>query len=266
MRLQARIALVRDLYWPAVMAAMGVAALVGLAAGASAWLLPLVGFVGIGFTAAWRPLSRRAMSRMLVRHYDALDQARLLDDRAAVQRWYDELEEYARVFAGANTRFLDHARAFVAMHEERWHDAYALLRRVDRERLPAAARAVHDNTTAWCLAHAGAGAEAVTLAEAALAAADDQLRPYCQGTLGIALFYDGRFADAARALERAIEHGGPAWAQAVRYHYLGEARAAISRFDEARSAWERAVAAAPRSRWGRRAAERLAAPSPGAYR
>jgi tetratricopeptide (TPR) repeat protein len=266
MSLSTRVAFVRDLYWPAVLVAMAAAAIVGLALGLSTMLLPLVGAVGLGFTASWRPLSRRAMSRMLERHYEALDEARLLDDGRAVHRWYDELEEYARIFSARNRGFVDNAHAFVAMHEERWDEARALLDKVDRTRLPDAMRAVFDNQLAWCLAHAGAAAEAIALAEGALAVAGDELRPYCQGTLGVALLADGRAADAARALDRAVEFDGPLWAMAVRYYHLGEARALLAQHDEARAAWERAVAAAPKSRSGRRAAERLAAPSPSAYR
>ncbi|MGZ3428253.1 MAG: hypothetical protein ACXVDD_23895 [Polyangia bacterium] len=266
MSLSTRVAFIRDLYWPMALVVMAGAAIAGLALGLSATLLPLVVAAGVGFTAAWRPLSRRFMNRLLVRHYDVLDEARLLDDGRAVHRWYDELEEYARVFGTRDARFLDNARAFVALHEERWDEARALLAKVDRARLPDDLRAVHDNTLAWCLAHDGAGAEAVALAETALAGATEELRPYCHGTLGVALLADGRPADAARALERAVALGGPAWAQAVRYYHLGVARATLAQLAEARTAWERAVAAAPRSRCGRRAAERLSAPSPSAYR
>jgi hypothetical protein len=52
----------------------------------------------------------------------------------------------------------------------------------------------------------------------------------------------------------------------VRRYYLGEALAALGRYDEARAEWNESVTIAPKSRFGRRAQERLAAGPPAAYR
>ena len=133
--------------------------------------------------------------------------------------------------------------------------------------MPAAERLNLDNLVAWVAAHAGQTARAVEVARAnADASSDARLRPYLLGTLGAALVLDGQPAAALVPLRESLALGGPRWAQAVRRYYLGEALAALGRFDEARAEWHEAVTIAPKSRWGRRARERLDAGAPSAYR
>jgi len=77
---------------------------------------------------------------------------------------------------------------------------------------------------------------------------------------------DGQHAAAQAPLRDALALAGPRWAQAVRHYYLGEALAGLGRFDVARAEWEQSVTIAPKSRWGRRAQQRLVAGVPTAYR
>ena len=138
---------------------------------------------------------------------------------------------------------------------------------IDRDAIPAAERPTHDNLVAWYSAHAGQTARAVELARGAVdASTDARLRPYLLGTLGAALVLDGQHASAQAPLREALALGGPRWAQAVRHYYLGDALVTLGRLDEARTEWHAAVTIAPKSRWGRRAQQRLAAGAPAAYR
>jgi hypothetical protein len=155
----------------------------------------------------------------------------------------------------------------VLLYEERWAAALAAMAATDRARLPASTRAIHDNNVAWCMAHVGQAAAAVTLAQSTIAAATGAQVAYCHGTLGVALLFDDRPAKAVRSLEQSIALGGGSpTSQACRSYYLGEAFVALRRPHDARAAWERAVVLAPQSRWARRANERLLAPPPSAYR
>ena len=120
---------------------------------------------------------------------------------------------------------------------------------------------------AWFCAHAGQTARAVEIARATVAApARPRTRPYLLGTLGVALVLDGQHAAAVAPLREALASEGPRWAQAVRRYYLGVALAGLGRLDEARVEWQQAATLAPRSRWGRRAQERLDGGAPAAYR
>ena len=151
--------------------------------------------------------------------------------------------------------------------EQRYAEAVAVLGEIDRDTLPANERPVHDNSVAWSCAHAGETARAVELARGAIEAGSDaRMRPYVLGTLGAALVLDGQPAAALAPLREALSLGGPRWAQAVRHYYLGNALAALGKLDDARAEWNESVTIAPKSRWGRRAQERLDAGPPAAYR
>jgi tetratricopeptide (TPR) repeat protein len=269
MRLRARIALIRGAFWPFVIGCMAVVAATGSAGELSP--LSLVGLTGAAAAAAvltWRPLCRVWITRALKRHREVLELARNADDEGAVRRWYEEIEEYVRIFR-LPKESLQSVRCSVLLYEERWAEARAALAAINRDKFTDASRALHANAMAWCLAHDGAAGEAVSLAESACAseaAARPEDRPYLHGTRGVALTLDGRYADALAPLQRALAAGGPAWAQAVRSYYLGQALFGLGRVDEARTAWERAAVESPNSRWARRAQQQLATAVPSAYR
>ncbi|HEX8954402.1 MAG TPA: tetratricopeptide repeat protein [Polyangia bacterium] len=203
------------------------------------------------------------MERLQAQMDAALDDG----DDAARQRLVDELDEYSRRFFPRVESYRARLRVRALAADEKWSEALESLRQMGDTAVGTNERVAHDNLVAWCCAHAGETAPAVGLARAnAEAPADARMRPYLLGTLGAALILDGQHAAALAPLRDALALGGPRWAQAVRRYYLGEALAALGRFDEARAEWHQAVTIAPRSRWGRRAQERLADGAPAAYR
>jgi tetratricopeptide (TPR) repeat protein len=269
MRLRARVALIRGAFWPLVIGCMAVVATTGSALELSPLsLVGLTSATAAAITLTWRSLFRWWNVRALRRHREAFELARDADDESAFRRWYEEIEEYVRFFR-LPEESLQSARCYVLLNEERWAEARAALAALNRDKFTDATRVLHANAMAWCLAHDGAAAEAVSLAESACAseaAARPADRPYLHGTRGVALTLDGRYADALAPLQKALAAGGPAWAQAVRSYYLGQALFALARVDEARAAWERAAAESSQSRWARRAQQRLATAVPSAYR
>jgi hypothetical protein len=123
---------------------------------------------------------------------------------------------------------------------------------------PASARQRTDltNVLAWAMAHDGAAAAAIPIAEAALAegsGVSPSERALLRGTLGVAFVLANRPADAIPALEEAIEAAGPARAVPSRAYYLGEAFRALGRTEEARAAYTRCIHAQSRGRWATRA-------------
>jgi tetratricopeptide (TPR) repeat protein len=266
MRLRKRAALVRDAFWPLVLA---VDAAVGLVlAGAPAFALTLAIAATLALAVAWRRIAWRLNRSLLLRHQRMVNAALDVDDKTASQRGYEELEEFYRAFA-PRTQWARQMRANGLLVQHRWSDARAVLESIDRATLTPAEQASLDNNWAWLLAHDGATGEAVTLAERACAAASslaERQRAFFHGTLGVALSLDGRHAQALKPLTLALELGGPKWAQAVRSLYLGESLWALVRIDEARAAWQRAVDEAPASEWGQRARLRLDTAVANAYR
>jgi tetratricopeptide (TPR) repeat protein len=258
----------RDSYWPAVVGSMTLAALVGLAVG-------LDGIVLFGETVAvaaaatfsWRPMMRRLARRIGAQHIALMEDAIADGDDETYRRLLVEMDEYYRVCIPRSERHRIRLRASGLTAEERYVEALAVLGEIDHDTVPAPERPGHDNSVAWSCAHAGETARAVELASAAVAAvAEARMRPYCLGTLGTALVLDRQPNAALAPLREALALGGPRWAQAVRRYYLGEALAALGRYDEARAEWNESVTIAPKSRFGRRAQERLSAGPPAAYR
>jgi len=266
MTLSRRIARVRGSYWPVVVGSMAVAALVGLGAGLGGVGLMAAFGIGAAETLAWPRVVRRLGRRIGLQHQRQLEEALAEGDDETRRRLAGELDEYYRALGPRAERQRLLARGHAHASDESWGEALAVVGKIDREALTPAERASHDNFVAWCCAHAGETARAVELARAAVASADGATKPYFFGTLGTVLVLDGQYAEGQTMLNIAIALGGPRWAQAVRRYYLGEALAKLGRHDEACAEWQQAVTIAPRSRWGRRAQERLSAGPPPAYR
>lgn len=269
MTLSTRISIVRNVYWPLIIGAMAVTAFVGLAVdrqpGAS--LIAFVVCVGVAVHVAWWPFASRLMASMMARVQAQMDAALDDGDDAARRRLVDELDEYSRRFFPRSEAYRAQLRVNTLATDEKWVEALQSADQMDDTATGTKERVEHDNLVAWCCAHAVETARAVGLARAnADAPAAAPVRPYLLGTLGAALVLDGQHAAALAPLRDALALGGPRWAQAVRRYYLGEALAALGRLDEARAEWQQAVTIAPKSRWGRRAQERLAAGAPAAYR
>jgi uncharacterized protein HemY len=164
---------------------------------------------------------------------------------------------------------VDRLQCTTLLIEERWNEALVALQALDRDRLQTDdERAGLDEDIAWARLNLGEGEAAVALAESALARVKGlAYRVCCLGTLGAALVVSGRPSEAVPVLERALAAGDDAPArQATRAHWLGEALRALGRFAEARVAYERAVASASTTAWGRRARAQLDALPPGPYR
>lgn len=268
MTLRSRVALVRGSYWPAVVLSMTAIALAGLGVGLEgARLFGATAGVAMVVTVAWRPVVRRLMQRLVLQHQARLDAALTDGDEEALRRYQEETDEYYVAFHARPERERLRLRSRVLAGEERYAEAAAILADVDRDALPPAERMLHDNQIAWCCAHGGETARAVELARGLVdGPADQRMRSYVLGTLGAALVLDRQYAAAQAPLRDALALGGARWALAVRHYYLGEALAGLGRLDEARAEWEKSVTIAPKSRWGRRAQERLVAAVPAAYR
>jgi tetratricopeptide (TPR) repeat protein len=269
MTLSRRIAFVRGAFWPTVCGVMTVIAVVAIALVPEPGLGTFVAIVGAALTVtvSARPITRALYQRLALQHQARMDAAIADGDDATRRRLLDETDEYYRLYVRNSERMRLRLRASGLVSEERYAEALALAGELDVDKLPAGERPAHANLVAWCCAHAGETARAVELARATAAApAPPRLKPYLLGTLGAALVLDRQPAAAVAPLREALALGGPRSAQVVRRLYLGDALAALGRLDEARAEWNEAVTIASKSRWGRRAQERLAAPVPAAYR
>ena len=191
MTLRARVQLLRTAYWPAamllMMAALTLAFAVGVSGGAA---VVATGGAGILMTAAWGPVARRLLQRIVVQHQARVEAALADGDDETYRRLLEETDEYYRVCVPRSEQHRSRLRGSALASEERWSEALAVVGEIDRDKVP----------------------------------------------------------------------------HAERRYYLGEALAALGRFDEARAEWHEAVTIAPKSRWGRRARERLDAGAPSAYR
>jgi tetratricopeptide (TPR) repeat protein len=234
-----------------------VAAFVVLAVGADGHIPRLVAVVAM---CALPLLAALAPVFAVQRAHRCLRAAGERGDSVAYRRISDEL----LAFYGDHPSTRVHMKLIEASalsFEERWADARTVLDSIAPEGLPRRMLVHVENTLAWVLAHLGESDRAVELARSALGRAEADVPRtigFCNGTLGTALVLAGRLAQGLPHLERALtrpEDG--AEAQCIRNYYLAEALRGLHRLDEARSAFEQAVALTPQSRFGRRAKARL---------
>jgi predicted Zn-dependent protease len=193
-----------------------------------------------------------------------LERAFAADDLPALRSHLGELSDYFRGQPRIRER-LRLGSAQVAMAEERYAEARAILESLDQNVLGEELLPNIQSATAFCMTHLGETSAAVELARTAVGrvgGADDDRVADLLGILGACLVQDGQPGDGVPILQKAIGRGaGQPRGQAVRAYYLGEGLQALGRSADARAAWERAVAAAPASRFAGRARERLAAPA-----
>jgi tetratricopeptide (TPR) repeat protein len=150
---------------------------------------------------------------------------------------------------------------------ERWGEARIALTAIDRDKITdPMTLAIVENNLAWAMAHDHAAAPAEQLAQQAL----DRLRelPHtettrsltasCLGTLGIARCLADDCEEAIEPISQAIAQGGSHRSQQIRWFYLGLALDTLGRTAEAIDAWTRSLEHLPETRYGHRAADRLA--------
>ena len=253
-------------FWAPAAASYGLALAVRAVTGSwEAAFLALV--AGGAATVLLHPrLERRARRRLLLRRNAQLNAA--ADPRAV----YDDIAEGYRLLGAPPDPYLQMIDAYTLLQAHRWSEGRARLEAMDRAGLSAPANlAAWENNLAWAMAHDGAAEEAIALADKARERAGAlglpaSTRALFDGTWGAALTLAGRHTAALAPLERALEAGGRADAQAARHHYLGRALWALQRPDEARGHWQEAVRVGPKTRWAELAAARLSDPAPPAYR
>jgi tetratricopeptide (TPR) repeat protein len=203
-------------------------------------------------------LGRRLLFRSRMR---ALQRAVEAEDCAAAE---NELDKLVRKAKGAQaTAVFASIRASIPLLDERFGEGRARLAALDVELLPPMLRAAYDNDVAWAMAHDGAAAEALPLAERAVATAKPEafaeLAAATVGTLGVVQLKTGRAAEARATLERALALGGSKRMMATRAFYLGEALRELGQSDEAATSYDRAVRTMPEGVYGKKARAALAA-------
>src|SRR5262249_44537024 len=147
-----------------------------------------------------------------------------------------------RAYAARVHRFREDIRFYVAnklVVQESYDRAVPLLESLDSALLGDEKAVMRDNSLAWCLAHTGQTDRAVDIARNTIARASDSLRPFCHGTLGVALVLARRPQEGMAELEVALKTGEDnAEAQCIRAFYFGEALRGLGRIDEAVAAYE----------------------------
>jgi tetratricopeptide (TPR) repeat protein len=164
------------------------------------------------------------------------------------------LDELRGLYGGprGGPAWLDAYQTTVMIGEGRYPDALALLTTIDRARLHPSWHPWILNNLAFTLAHTGNGARAVTVARESLDLTDaragrpsDDLRRSQLATLGAALVVAGRPEEGMSLLEEVLASGGRPRALAARWFFLGEARRAIGRNEDAVAAYRRSMEASP---------------------
>ena len=199
------------------------------------------------------------LQQLILRRASRRYQAALeCDDLATAQ---GELDQFAaalrrspkgRVFVDINRTVLQCARGQFA-------DALAMASSIEPALVTPRVEAVYLNNLSWCHLQNGDLEKAEDLGTEALAkAADDEVRAACRGTLGAVFAVKGESDRALALLSESIASGhGGAVATAIRNFYKGVAFDSASQTEDARVAYRAAMAAAPESWFGRKAAERI---------
>ena len=140
--------------------------------------------------------------------------------------------------------------------QERYQQAADILSQLNTAAMNEASQILTLNSLAWCKAHLGETREAVEIARGAVrraeAGAEAPLVGLCRGTLGTALVLAGEAQEGIAPLEAAIQsnRGRPAQL-ACHAYYLAMANWNLGKMDEGQASLERAVTAAPTTRFGK---------------
>lgn len=220
-----------------------------------AWPLLLLG-PAVGYF-LWRKVPPVTWMNSVQREYE---QAAWFGDDATARQLASDLMTELRRWSHAPW-MADLLEAGCLAFQEKYKEAAGLISRVDFTSLNDASRTVCLNSLAWCKAHLGEAESAVEVAREALKLAETAANPVanlCRGTLGTALVIAGDAEQAIPLLEQAINSNARRPAQlSCHAYYLAVACWNLGRAEEARSWLERAVAAAPETRYGRRATATL---------
>jgi tetratricopeptide (TPR) repeat protein len=216
--------------WGLMLAVLGAAVIAGVArTQLPAWLLH----------ARWKRLS-------IACELEDLRRARALVEKIAAMRLAPQAHWACLIM-----------RASLASFEERYREARDILEAIESKDLVLLLRINRDNGLAWAMAHDGAAAEAIPIAERAVAALTPKMpasfASSCIGTRGVAELEAGRLGEARETLERALAVGGGPRLIASGAFYLGETLVALGHLDEAAEAYEKASRAMPEGRYGLKA-------------
>jgi tetratricopeptide (TPR) repeat protein len=148
--------------------------------------------------------------------------------------------------------------AILLVDTECFQDAAPMLAAIPRDALPESFHWDLLFRLAWCKTNLGEFDEAMLLAREALdlAGKKSSYQPISQCLLGSALFYAGRFEKALAPLSKGLEGELAPYNRACAEHYLGLSLERLSRWEEARAAFERSIDALE-CKWARRSRERL---------
>ena len=197
-----------------------------------------------------RPL-RRAMNRY--------SEATYHEDIAAMRQEMGPVVSSLRSFGKKKTGAIAQLyEAILLVDTERFQDAEPILAAIPRDILPVS---FHWNLLfrlAWCKANLGDPDEAMLLAREALDLPAKQpfQEALTQCLLGAALFHAGRFEKALAPLSTGLAAELVPYNRACAEHYLGLSLERLSRWEEARAAFERSIDALE-CKWARRSREHL---------
>lgn len=227
----------------------------------------IVGGMSMYVVTRWatRAISQRWWQALVIERHEQLDAAH---DVRALQAPLDDLAElYAAAGVPSSDVGLAIMNTYGLLIAERFAEARVALAAIDLEQLDdARTRALVENNLAWAMAHDHAAAPAERLAQQALDRLRDveqspnarRLVASCLGTLGVAHTLAGDHEAAIEPITQALSHGGSPRSQQIRWFYLGLAFEGLGRTAEAIDAWTNSTSLLPETRYGLRAADRLA--------
>lgn len=232
--------------WAAMAVCFSAAAVIGLARGwPLLWFGPVLGFF------LWRKVTPVTWMASIQHEFE---QAAWFGDDSRAVKLADELMTELRRWTHAPW-MADLLEAGCMAFQERYQQAAGILSRLNAAAMNEASQTLTLNSLAWCKAHLGE-ADAVEIARDAVkraeAGAEAPVVALCRGTLGSALVLAGNAEEAVAPLEAAIQSNGDRPAQlACHAYYLAMANWNLGKMEQARASLERAVAAAPNTRFGK---------------
>ena len=211
----------------------------------------------LGSLANWffaRAYLKGSLRRALIRYHQAVER----EDIAAMRQDMDWL--VSSVDGSKRPPARAAAQLLQAMHlvdTECFQDGMRTLAGIPRDSLPKVLHGALLWRLAWCKANTGEPEEAVLLSREAL---DQRFGPSEEGLIpalrGSALFYAGRSQEALSPLSEALAGELSPYNRACAEHYLGLSLESLSRWEEARAAFERSIGAFE-CKWARRSREHL---------